>query len=229
MKTPEPGERAMGISAYARRTLSVLLVEDNAADARFVRLAMALVSGVSIDLTETARLDDALAALESRPFDVVLLDLGLPDSVGLSTFSVLHARFRLAPVVVLSALADDATMFDAVRLGAQDYLIKGEFDAALLVRVMRHAIERQRLVIQLERSLAYVRSLHERIEQAALSEEGSAGFAMCAWCKRLRDTSGRWEPIEDFLASREDSPLKHETCPDCIAKIRSETPDEPLG
>src|SRR5262245_61202388 len=102
----------MKMLARIKSKLEVLLVEDNLADARFVRLAMGLVSGVGIEITEVRRLDEALAALEKRSFDVVLLDLGLPDSHGLATFSLLHSRFRLVPVVVLSGLADDATMYD---------------------------------------------------------------------------------------------------------------------
>jgi len=155
----------MGPMMLPTRKLDVLVVEDNVPDARFVRLAMGLVTGVAIEVTEAKRLADALEALEQRPFDVVLLDLGLPDSQGLSTFSLLHSRFRDVPVVILSGLADDTTMFDAVRLGAQDYLIKGDFDAQLLVRVMRHAIERHRLLMQLSRSLGYVKNLLQTVER----------------------------------------------------------------
>jgi PleD family two-component response regulator len=208
----------MKLLAKTKSRLDVLLVEDNPADARFARLAMGLVTGMAIEVTEVARLSDALRALETHSFDVVLLDLGLPDSRGLATFSMLRSRFRLVPVVVLSGLADDATMFDAVRLGAQDYLYKGDFDAALLVRVMRHAIERHRLVMQLERSLSYVRNLHQTIAPAAAPGEAAA-FVMCSWCKRLRDVSGRWEPIEEYLASHALAPLTHETCPECVAEI----------
>ncbi len=212
----------MSVLLRPRGKLNVLVVEDNPADARFVRLAMGLVSGVSIEVTEAARLADAIRALESRAFDVVLLDLGLPDSVGLPTFSVLHSRFRLVPVVILSALADDTTMFDAVRLGAQDYLTKGAFDAVLLVRVMRHAIERHRLVVQLERSLGYARSLLQRIARSSPPEEAPGMFIMCSWCKRLRDAAGRWEPIEDYLSANAEIPLTHETCPECITQIQDE-------
>jgi DNA-binding NarL/FixJ family response regulator len=206
--------------------LDVLLVEDNPADVRFVQLAMALVTGVSIEIKAVPRLTDAIRELEARSFDVVLLDLGLPDSRGLETFSVLHTRFRLVPIVVLSALSDDATMFDAVRLGAQDYLYKGDFDAALLVRVVRHAIERHRLVVQLERSLAYVRSLLQTIGTSKASGEPGDTFIMCAWCKRLRGTSGQWEPIEEFLAAHAQAPLTHETCPDCVVEIKREAWDD---
>lgn len=216
----------MRLLTKTRSQLDVLLVEDNPADVRFVQLAMALVTGVAFEITAVPRLADALRALESRSFDVVLLDLGLPDSRGLETFSVLHSRFRLVPIVVLSAVSDDATMFDAMRLGAQDYLYKGDFDAALLVRVVRHAIERHRLVVQLERSLAYVRSLLQAIGPGKAPGESAGTFIMCAWCKRLRGASGRWEPIEEYLATHAQAPLKHETCPDCVVEIKQEIWDD---
>jgi DNA-binding NarL/FixJ family response regulator len=187
---------------------------------------MGLVTGIKIETTEVHRLADALRALEDRAFDLVLLDLGLPDSVGLATFSLLHTRFRLVPIVVLSAQSDDATMFDAVRLGAQDYLYKGDFDAALLVRVIRHAIERHRLVVQLERSLSYVRSLIQSIGPSETPGASGETFIMCSWCKRLRGTSGRWEPIEEYLASHVSAPLTHEICPQCVDEIQQLARDE---
>jgi len=217
----------MGPMMLPTRKLDVLVVEDNVPDARFVRLAMGLVTGVAIEVTEAKRLADALEALEQRPIDVVLLDLGLPDSQGLSTFSLLHSRFRDVPVVILSGLADDTTMFDAVRLGAQDYLIKGDFDAQLLVRVMRHAIERHRLLMQLSRSLGYVKNLLQTVERGS-ALNGDAELVMCGWCKRLRGPAGEWEAIEDYLAAREEAQPHHETCPDCVRKLKEEASGEGL-
>jgi DNA-binding response OmpR family regulator len=207
----------------------VLLVEDNPADARFVRDALTQGFGSALEIVEVVRLDDALGALERRSFDVVLLDLGLPDSRGLPTFSVLHARFRLVPVVVLSALADETTMIDAVRLGAQDYLVKGWYDAELLVRVMRHAMERHQLVRQLERSLANVRRLLQAIEGSGHRGSAVGTLAMCVGCKRLSAEPGRWETIDEYLAPREAAPLMQATCPECVERLRSETGPVDVG
>src|SRR5258706_2322449 len=107
----------MSVTARPDPTIHVLLVEDNPADARFVRMAMTSNANSEFAIAESVRLSDALRALEARAFDVVLLDLGLPDSRGLATFSLLHARHRLVPVVVVSPLGDEATMLDAVPLG----------------------------------------------------------------------------------------------------------------
>jgi CheY-like chemotaxis protein len=206
-----------------KERFNVLLVEDNPADALFVRDALTRGFGSAIEITEAVRVSDALAALERHPFDIVLLDLGLPDSRGLPTFTVLHARFRLVPVVVLSALADETTMIDAVRLGAQEYLVKGWYDAELLVRVMRHAMERQRLLKQLEQSLANVKRLLQAIEGSGHRGGAAGALAMCVGCKRLSSASGRWETLDEYLAPREENPLTLSTCPDCLERMRGET------
>lgn len=200
--------------------LRVLLVEDDPPDALYARMALSSVWGPRLDVSEAATLGEAHRALEGGAFDVVLLDLGLPDSLGLSTFSVLHARFRHVPVVILSAMADEATTLHAVRLGAQDYVIKGRFDEALLARVVRHAMERHHLVAQLERSLAYVRSLLRESGHAAPAGGSEASPAICTWCKKLRAPTGAWETIEEYLAKSSDARLTEETCPDCVAQIR---------
>lgn len=211
------------------KRFSILLVEDNEADAVFVRDALTQGFGSAIELTDAVRLEDALSELERRPFDVVLLDLGLPDSRGLPTFSVLHARFRLVPVVVVSALSDETTMIDAVRLGAQDYLVKGRYDVELLVRVVRHAWERHQLLSQLERSLANVRTLLEAIEGSRRGGGGAAGaLSMCVGCKRLSAEPGRWETIDEYLAPREEAPLTQSTCPECIERMRRENRGAPI-
>jgi len=217
----------MSVAVEPQGRFKVLLVEDNDADAVFVRDALTRGFGSSIEIVNAVRLEEALAALDRHHFDVVLLDLGLPDSRGLPTFSVLHARFRLVPVVVVSALADETTMIDAVRLGAQEYLVKGWYDAALLVRVMRHAMERQHLLRQLERSLANVRRLLQAIEGTGHRGGAAGALAMCNGCKRLSAAPGRWETIDEYLGPREKAPLQQSTCPECLERMRSETGNGP--
>lgn len=134
--------------------LRILLVEDNPGDARLLREMLPR----SFHLTHVERLDDALAKLKSTPHDAVLLDLTLPDSHGLDTFRRLRKAFPELPVVVLTGLADDDGAVQAVREGAQDWLVKGQADAAVLIRALRYGIERERLLAQLH-ELDRVRSL----------------------------------------------------------------------
>src|SRR6202043_82873 len=97
------------------------------------------------------RLDKALARLSSEHFDVVLLDLSLPDEQGVNPLLRAHPHGPKGPIVILPGRDDEAVAVRAVRAGAQDYLVKGRVDGDLLVRSMRYATERWRALEALER------------------------------------------------------------------------------
>lgn len=146
---------------YPRPSLdcpTLLLVEDNPADARMVRLMIEASTGARFHVVEAATLGAALAVLESVAVDAVLLDLGLPDSTGIGTLTQMLARTRSVPIVVLTATDDEALATRMVQVGAQDYLVKGSIDARLLGRTLRHAMERHALMRDLES--ARVRESH---------------------------------------------------------------------
>ena len=119
----------------------LLLVEDNLTDALLARDELEHAVGVQFEVVQVPRLQTALQCLQTQTFDVVVLDLSLPDSDGLETFEVLHAAAPTLPVVVVSHRADEELALRAVHEGAQDYLVKGEA-TGLLVRTIRHARER---------------------------------------------------------------------------------------
>jgi len=124
--------------------LNVLLVEDNPADAHLIRELLRAVSASMFVIEWVDRLDLALSRLAEGNVDVVLTDLSLPDSHGLETALALQERAPKVPVVVLTAVDDDNVAVEAVHLGAQDYVIKGQTDGALLTRTLRYAVERKR-------------------------------------------------------------------------------------
>ena len=131
-------------------TIAVLLVEDSSGDARLVQEMLSEATVAVFELTHAERLDEALDLVAKSSFDVVLLDLDLPDSQGPNTFLKLQAHATDVPVVVLSGLDDETIAVTAIRAGAQDYLIKGQIDSHLLSRALRYAIERHRLQAELE-------------------------------------------------------------------------------
>lgn len=147
------------MSTTAGKTLSVLLVEDSLADGRLLLEALkpAVVAGELLVQT-VKRL--SLAADEMRRFDFncVLLDLGLPDGQGVENVRTLRAVDQRPAIIVLTGLNDEATAVEALKLGAQDYLLKGETDAEELLRLIRRAIQRNRQTVQLEhqRDSAYL-------------------------------------------------------------------------
>jgi len=125
------------------KLLKVLLVEDNPGDAELLKYLLN-EAGVQFEIVTVARLSTAIAEINADSFDVILLDLGLPDSYGLDTLITLLEIEPAAPVIVLTGLADEAVGTEAVKSGAQDYLIKGQIDKNLLARSIRHSIERKR-------------------------------------------------------------------------------------
>jgi len=124
--------------------IRVLLVEDNAGDARLVQESLREAGGGEFRLVHAQRLSEALRLLGKEHFDAVLLDLSLPDSQGIETFTEAHAKSPSVPILVLTGLGDERLALEAVRQGAQDYLVKGEVGGNRLVRALRYAIERHR-------------------------------------------------------------------------------------
>jgi len=132
--------------------ISVLLVEDNPGDTRLIQEMFAEVKDVLFDLECTDRLSTALERLAQGGTDVVLLDLSLPDSQGLDTYIRAHRQAPDVPIVVLTGHDDAALAVRAVREGAQDYLVKWQVDSGLLTRFMRYAVERNKLLEELEKA-----------------------------------------------------------------------------
>jgi len=124
-------------------TINVLLIEDNPGDARLIAEILREARSPRFTLKHTGRLSAGLECLAQGEVDVVLLDLNLPDSVELEGLARAQAQAPQVPIVVLTGLADDALATEAMRAGAQDYLIKGQIDAELLARAIRYAIERK--------------------------------------------------------------------------------------
>ena len=151
----------------------VLLVEDNPADAEKVQLALSETRGamaVRRGLFTATRVDclaSAIRLINREDFDVVLLDLGLPDSTGLETLAEVRAAAPDLPVVVLAGQDDDGLALGAIRRGAQDYLTKDHLEGCLLRRTLRHAIERKGAEVQLLQHARHIEAAHTRIERQA--------------------------------------------------------------
>ena len=133
------------------RPIRVLLVEDDPVDAYLLRRTVA-EAGTQLELEHVNRLDRAFERLKAEHFDVMLLDLYLPDGQGIETLVRALRHCPTVPIVVLTGLNDEALAIQAVQEGAQDYLVKGSADKNLLVRAVRYASERKRLEQQLLQS-----------------------------------------------------------------------------
>src|SRR6202030_3725912 len=127
------------------KPLQVLVVEDNAGDVRLLREMFSKEKPGSFELTHLFRMSEALIHLAKGGVDIVLLDMGLPDGHGLDTVRRAHAAAPGVPVIVLTGLDDEVLAAEAMKEGAQDYLIKGQIENRALPRALRHAIERHRM------------------------------------------------------------------------------------
>ncbi|HEX6903832.1 MAG TPA: EAL domain-containing protein [Thermoanaerobaculia bacterium] len=135
--------------------LKILMVEDNAGDARLVRRFLDRTALKPLEITHVDRVSKALEVLGANGgVDVVLLDLSLPDdrSGSLESLTRIHRQAPDLPILMLTGLDDEELAVQAVRKGAQDYLVKQEIDAGLLGRAIRYAIERKRAEVALRDS-----------------------------------------------------------------------------
>jgi signal transduction histidine kinase len=131
----------------------VLLIEDNPDDACLLREALDEAKE-QIQLVHVGQLEDAAKLLGQESFQIILLDLSLPDSQGIETLIRVQGQAPSVPIVVLTGLDDDNIALQAVRAGAQDYLVKGEIDARNLLRAIRYASERKQAYEEMARLAA---------------------------------------------------------------------------
>ena len=139
--------------------INILLVEDNPGDTRLIQEALKEAGSTRFKLDCTDRLATGLEKLSARKPDAIILDLSLPDSQGLDTFTRVHAQVPEVPIVVLTGLDDETVAVEAMGSGAQDYLLKSELSGGLLVRSLRYGIERKRAEAALRESEERYRAL----------------------------------------------------------------------
>src|SRR5688572_26562759 len=165
---------------------TVLLIEDNPGDARLIQLMLSEVPDSPFRLSCVDRLSLGLEALTAEKPGLVLLDLSLPDSHGLETFDKVYAHSPTVPIIVLTGNDDQMIALNAVKTGAQDYLVKGKLDRELLVRSMQYSIERKRYQVQIEHQANYDALtglpnrtlLHDRLRQAVYAQRHVRAIAV---------------------------------------------------
>ncbi|MFH1801145.1 MAG: diguanylate cyclase [Candidatus Omnitrophota bacterium] len=152
----------------ARPDLKVLLVEDDQEFANILRIRLGKEKNPRLEITCLPTLHQALEALAGKDWDLILLDLMLPDSSGIRTFTTIRSQARHTPIVIMSGLDDDGLAIDAVRKGAEDYLVKGEINSRLLLRVLHHAVDRHHIKEKLASVTERLRESNLRLETMAL-------------------------------------------------------------
>ncbi len=130
--------------------LKILLIEDNPGDARLIKELLNQVTSFNFDLWNAETLSDGLKFIEEREFDVILLDLKLPDSDGFETVLRTREKVKKIPIIVITGLNDEILARKAVQTGAQDYLIKGEIEGNPLIRAILHSIDRYKIILAMD-------------------------------------------------------------------------------
>ena len=126
------------------KVIHLLLVEDNPGDARFVQeLLKEHENGSTFEVLHVHSLQEAMRMVRKRTFDAALIDLSLPDSSGLSTFSKLKNSQPELPTIILTGLDDEETAKRAITLGAHDYLPKKHLDGKLLLGMIHYAVDKK--------------------------------------------------------------------------------------
>ena len=159
----------------AGNSLQILLVEDNSTDALLVEEYLVEAGMLEFALVCVSRLDGALESLRDHRFDLVLLDLGLPDSQGLETFARMQLEYPTVPILILSGLEDEGLAVRAVKDGAQDFLVKGKINSTMLSRTIRYAIERKRSEQRLKASEVGYRRLFETTQDGIFILDAETG------------------------------------------------------
>jgi PleD family two-component response regulator len=183
--------------------IKVLLIEDNPGDAKLIEeLLDASCQGCFL-VEIIGKLSEGIKKSRQFDADVILLDLSLPDSMGMETLVNMREKVQDIPIIVLTGLNDEEIALEAVQNGAQDYLVKGETSREVLVRSIRYAIERFKLVKELRKALAEIKTL-------------SGLLPICSFCAKVRDDKGYWNKIETYIKEHADVDFSHSICPECL-------------
>lgn len=143
----------------ASKIIKVLLIEDNPGDARLIQEMLNRAIEYQFELTHAENLENGRKLLSEKNFDVVLLDLRLPDSKGFDTLIKVNKQAPKVPIVILTGHSDDLITVDALNKGAQDYLVKGEADRKMIARSIHYAIERKKAETELRGAKNFAESI----------------------------------------------------------------------
>lgn len=148
--------------------MNILLVEDNPGDADLIRIILEGIDEPRYTVSNVQRLSEAIQAVQRDSFDLIVLDLGLPDSSGIDTLRSLIDAAPFLPIVVMTGNLDERIGLLAVKAGAQDFLNKGQISSQLMLRVLRYAFERKQAEISLRNAERQVRTILDALDTQVL-------------------------------------------------------------
>jgi diguanylate cyclase (GGDEF)-like protein/PAS domain S-box-containing protein len=157
----------------------ILLIEDSPFDRKLIVDMLSQIEEESFSVSTSENLADGLGLLKDGGFDLLLLDLNLPDSEGISTLHTVFSHNSDIPIVVFSAISDEDIALQTVKEGAQDYLFKGQVDSGLLSRSIHYAIERKRAQERLKKAQEELEAFADkRKKEEDMSDPGIGGLEL---------------------------------------------------
>lgn len=150
-------------------SLNTLLIEDNLGDAYIIKQLLKFASSLNFHVTHCSRLSLGIEQLNEKQFDVILLDLGLPDSQGFETISQMIEITHNIPIIVLTTENDEDFSLEVVQKGAQDYLVKTEISTEILTRAIRYSLERIHLVQKLQQREQELSNFNQKLANEVLT------------------------------------------------------------
>lgn len=200
--------------------MKILIIEDNPADANLAKEYILDSDSENIDISVAEDLQQAVDLLNSRSFDVLLTDLNLPDASGDETFKTISRIAPALPIVILSGNDDEEKASALVAEGAQDYLIKADFNANTIRRALRYAIERKSLVMSLEEKNFALAQAQEKLIYAAKLE--STGQIAAGVAHEVKNPLAVIQlGLESLMAFNEKNPDRDETEAKILGRIQT--------
>ena len=194
------------MSNIEHKQIKTLLVENNPRDARLLRKKLGHARDVWFKLTHVEKLETAVKYLHQESFDIILLDLSLPDSEGLDTLLTIEKIVPNLPIVLLTGYKDEFIALEAVRQGAQDYLVKEQTTTDMLVRSINYAIERMHYLEKIYQSEERLQKVNQELErqvkkfafQLEYQNQELKKLFLLATTDRVTGIANRYR-LEDFL------------------------------
>lgn len=203
--------------------ITILLVEDNLNDIQLIKEYLAEEKRVQFDCIEVQSLKAALEVLPHYDFDAVLLDLNLPDSASLDTVRTITAKLPETAVVVLTGLEDDDLALQAVRYGAQDFIVKSQLFQTILGKSIRYAIERKKVH---QEKADLLDDLNQALEHIELLE---GMLPLCISCRKILASDNNWYCLKDFSRQIAAENPRDLLCPDCKTTLGTPAKKEDLS
>ncbi len=197
----------------AKQEIKVLLITSDESEIENINNFLAQTEQQSIKIETSDTFTKALKILNDKKFDVIMLDLDLPDTQGISTFVRMRTEGPDIPIILFVEKKDREIANEAIHEGALDYFEKRKLSGELLVRVFRYAVERYKMLKSLQVAVDNLKNLRGLLP-------------ICAWCKNIRDDKGYWSKVESYITYHSEADFTHSICPACKEKMKAKKKDE---